>query len=83
MPAFNVNTPKEQSMLSIIKYSVAYYTSMLNRDRRAAGALEYALLVSFIAMVVIAGATLFGDALSGYFSKLSTAVGSYKATPGT
>ena len=62
-------------MLSNIKSSIALYTAMLTDDRDAAGALEYALLVSFIAVAVIVGVTKFGTALSTFFSTMSTVIG--------
>nr|WP_294524732.1 Flp family type IVb pilin [uncultured Rhodopila sp.] len=45
---------------------------VLHADRRAAGALEYALLVSFIAVAVIVGVTKFGTSLSNFFSAVGT-----------
>ena len=48
-------------------------------EEKGATATEYALLVAFIAFAVIAGVTLFGTALSGYFSKLATTVGNWKS----
>nr|WP_294517581.1 Flp family type IVb pilin [uncultured Rhodopila sp.] len=62
-------------MLSTIKSSIALYISALNEDRDAAGALEYALLVSFIAVAVIVGVTKFGTSLSNFFSTMSTVIG--------
>ncbi len=41
---------------------------------RGATATEYALLVGLIAVVLVGGVTLFGTALSGFFSTLSTTV---------
>jgi pilus assembly protein Flp/PilA len=43
-------------------------------EEKGATATEYALLVAFIAFAVIAGVTLFGTALSGYFTALSSTV---------
>lgn len=48
------------------------FLRILHADRRAAGALEYALLVSFIAVAVIVGVTKFGTSLSTFFSTVST-----------
>ena len=51
---------------------------LIGRDEeKGATATEYALLVAFIAFAVIAGVTLFGTALSGYFSGLATTVGGW------
>ena len=48
-------------------------------EEKGATATEYALLVAFIAFAIVAGATLFGNALRGYFDKLSTTVGGWKS----
>ncbi|MFC7361671.1 Flp family type IVb pilin [Nocardioides astragali] len=42
------------------------------RDERGATATEYGLLVGFIAIVIVVGVALFGDALNDYFDFLST-----------
>ena len=44
------------------------------RKDRGATATEYAILVAFIAIAVIVGVTLFGNALSGWFSDLANTV---------
>jgi pilus assembly protein Flp/PilA len=62
-------------MLNIIKSSIVQSAVELKSDRDAAGALEYALLVSFIAVAVIVGVTKFGTALGTFFSTMGTVVG--------
>ncbi|TIC84522.1 Flp family type IVb pilin [Nocardioides sp. GY 10127] len=47
------------------------------RSDRGATAVEYGLLVAFIALIVVGGVTLFGQALSGFFSDLATAIGGW------
>ena len=47
----------------------------LSDKDRGATATEYALLVAFIALVVVGGATLFGTALSNWFKNLATSIG--------
>ncbi len=42
---------------------------------RGATATEYALLVAFIALVIVAGVTLFGSQLNTFFSTLGSKVG--------
>lgn len=42
------------------------------RDERGATATEYGLLVGFIAIVIVTGVGMFGTALDGYFTGLST-----------
>ena len=43
-------------------------------DERGATATEYALLVGFIALALIAGVTVFGTALNGVFNGFSSTV---------
>lgn len=47
-------------------------------SEKGATATEYSLLVAFIALVVLAGVTLFGDALNKWFGDLATNVGKWK-----
>jgi pilus assembly protein Flp/PilA len=42
---------------------------------RGATATEYAILVAFIALLIIGGVTIFGNALSGWFSDLADNIG--------
>ncbi|MCW4385433.1 Flp family type IVb pilin [Salinibacterium sp. SYSU T00001] len=42
----------------------------LGRDERGASAVEYAILVGVIAVVVIAAVWIFGDELAAFFSNL-------------
>ena len=46
----------------------------LFREEEGANLVEYALLVAFIALVVIAGATLFGTQLNAWFADLANQV---------
>ncbi|KQY64912.1 pilus assembly protein [Nocardioides sp. Root140] len=47
------------------------------RDEKGATATEYGLLVTFIALLIIAGVTLFGQGLNDFFTRLSTKVGDW------
>lgn len=47
----------------------------LRDSDRGATATEYALLVAFIALAIIAGVTLFGGQLNTFFSNLGGKVG--------
>ena len=49
-------------------------TDVRDKDRGAT-ATEYALLVAFIAIVIIVGVGLFGTALNTFFTNLATSVG--------
>jgi len=42
---------------------------------RGATATEYALLVAFIALVIVGGVTLFGNQLNNFFTSLGSKVG--------
>lgn len=48
---------------------ISFWTA--KTEDRGATMVEYALLVSLIAIVAIVGVTLFGSALSGFFSDLA------------
>ena len=60
----------------ILKLIFAIHTRVADfRDEdRGATATEYALLVSFIAIAIIAGVTVFGNNLSNFFTGLSARV---------
>ena len=57
-------------MLNLVKDIAFQQPPVLGNDRRAAGALEYALLVAFIALAVVGGATTFGNDLQAWFTGL-------------
>jgi len=44
------------------------------RDERGATAVEYGLMVAFIALVIIASVTFFGKSVSGLFELITTSV---------
>jgi pilus assembly protein Flp/PilA len=46
-------------------------------SEKGATATEYSLLVAFIALLIIAGVTLFGNALNAWFSTLASRVGTW------
>jgi pilus assembly protein Flp/PilA len=50
------------------------FTWTFVRDDNGATAIEYALIASLIAMVIITGVTGIGVKLSGYFSEVSSAM---------
>ncbi len=59
-------------------YLVAMLTARpesTERNERGATATEYALLVTGIALVLLVGVKVFGDALSAFFTALPTKVG--------
>jgi Flp pilus assembly pilin Flp len=54
-----------------------FLQSYLPKSEKGQDLTEYGLLVAVIALVVIAGAILFGDALLAFFSDLATTVGGW------
>lgn len=46
-------------------------------SEKGATATEYSLLVAFIALLIIAGVTLFGNALNTWFTSLASRVGTW------
>lgn len=51
---------------------LTFWNSIVNGDKeKGATATEYAVLVSFIALIIIAGVSIFGNALSGWFQTLA------------
>jgi pilus assembly protein Flp/PilA len=65
-------------MEKLLRMIVAIHTRVLDvaehEKDRGATATEYAVLVSFIALIIIVGVTAFGNNLSGWFNTLSTKV---------
>jgi Flp pilus assembly pilin Flp len=64
------------TMEKILKLIVAMHIRVADfREDRGATATEYALLVAFIAIAIIAGVTAFGGALNKFFTDLGSHVG--------
>jgi pilus assembly protein Flp/PilA len=61
-------------MERLLNMIVALHVRVTDRDRGAT-ATEYALLVAFIALVIVGGVTLFGNQLNTFFSDLGSNVG--------
>ncbi|MFS0717439.1 Flp family type IVb pilin [Arthrobacter sp. 1P04PC] len=59
--------------------------SRLRRDQRGATAVEYGIMVSLIAVVIIVAVTLLGDNLKGTFNSVGCQIQgkTYSATGGT
>jgi pilus assembly protein Flp/PilA len=62
-------------MVSVLAF-VAGVKDRLSSEKGAT-ATEYSLLVAFIALLIIAGVTLFGKALNNWFSTLGSTVGTW------
>ncbi|MDP9884834.1 pilus assembly protein Flp/PilA [Sinomonas atrocyanea] len=51
---------------------LTFWNGIVNGEKeKGATATEYAVLVAFIALVVIGGVTVFGNQLSGWFNTLA------------
>lgn len=59
--------------MNMLKSTYDYYRYRLV-GQEGATATEYLVLLVFIAIAIIAGATLFGDALNGLFRSSATAL---------
>lgn len=66
-------------MNTILISTLAFIAGIRDRmgSEKGATATEYSLLVAFIALLIIAGVTLFGNALSAWFSTLGSTVGTW------
>lgn len=62
-------------MVSVLAF-VSGFKDRLTSEKGAT-ATEYSLLVAFIALLIIAGVTLFGNALNDWFSNLASRVGTW------
>ena len=55
---------------------LTFWNGIVNGEKeKGATATEYAVLVSFIALIIIVGVTAFGNGLSAWFEGLSARVG--------
>ena len=61
----------------ILKLIVAMHIRVMDvhDSERGATATEYALLVAFIALVIVVGVTAFGNQLNDFFNSLGTRIG--------
>ncbi len=68
-------------MTSLLVSMTAFIAGIKDRlsSEKGATATEYSLLIAFIAFIIIVGVSLFGTALSNWFSTLGTTVTSWKA----
>ena len=59
-------------MTKLIIFLQSYIATREQREDRGATMVEYGLIVAAIALVVVVGATVFGNALSSFFSGLAS-----------
>lgn len=52
----------------------------VTRSQKGAVAVEYALIVTFVAVLIVAGATVFGGAVSGWFNSMSGVINGWGNT---
>lgn len=66
-------------MTSLMVSMLAFVAGVKDRlsSEKGATATEYSLLIAFIAFLIIAGVTLFGNALNDWFSDLGVTVGAW------
>jgi len=66
-------------MTSLMVSMMAFVAGVKDRfdSEKGATATEYSLLVGLIALVIVAGVTLFGGNLNTFFSSLATKVGTW------
>jgi pilus assembly protein Flp/PilA len=66
-------------MEKLLQLVVAMHTRVEDfvRKDRGATATEYAILVAFIALLIIVGVTFFGDNLNNWFGKLGNHVNKF------
>jgi pilus assembly protein Flp/PilA len=70
---------KENTMTTLMVSMMAFVAGVKDRfsSEKGATATEYSLLIAFIAFLIIAGVTLFGNGLSDWFSTLGSTVKSW------
>ncbi|HCC06940.1 MAG TPA: hypothetical protein DEP72_02060 [Clostridiales bacterium] len=53
---------------------ILVYAKLLKGDERGQGMVEYALVIAFVAIVVLGAVTLFGDQLGVLFTNITSAI---------
>ena len=68
-------------MEKLLKLIVAMHSRVVDmfEKERGATATEYAILVAFIALLIIIGVTFFGDNLNNWFGRLGNHVNSFNS----
>jgi pilus assembly protein Flp/PilA len=61
----------------MLKLYVTLQSLIARREEKGATATEYALLVAFIAIVIVVAVTAFGNNLNGFFARIANRVGSW------
>lgn len=66
-----------------MRYLLSNLATRLRRDQRGATAVEYGIMVSLIAVVIIVAVTLLGGTLTDTFTQVQCSVGAGTYTAGT
>jgi pilus assembly protein Flp/PilA len=69
--ATRILKPQEHSMLKVLAFMQNFVAEPVRRDDRGATAVEYGLILVFIAVVIIAGLTLLGNNLLALFNNVA------------
>ena len=66
-------------MNALLVSLITFWNDVTDRAKgeKGATATEYALLVALIAIIIVAGVTLFGGNLQKFFSSIGTTVGTW------
>jgi pilus assembly protein Flp/PilA len=67
-----------EKLLKLI-VAVQLRTADLREKERGATATEYAILVAFIALLIILGVTFFGNQLNNWFNRIGAHVNSFNS----
>lgn len=59
-------------MLQIVQTFIRHYARCIANDERGVTAIEYGLIAALIAIVIIGGVSLAGDALKDVFDKVAS-----------
>lgn len=69
-------------MNALVTRMLMFWNDITSTDKeKGATGTEYALLIAFVALVLIGGATLFGQALSAWFTALAGKIGGWATAP--
>ena len=63
--------------LKAVNFVKAWITAHLPKDEKGQDAAEYALLIAFIALVIVIAVTLLGQNISKVFNTIATTVGNW------
>lgn len=59
-------------MLQILRTFIVYYARSILKNERGATAIEYGLIAALIAIAIISGVTLAGEALKNVFDRVAS-----------